>query len=90
MSSTWIGSPNIEVSVAGKNIIPERPDDWSFDYNLKEFTFINYQDCHVLINGSRTPIFIKQEQGIDYSGSQGISSFTVVESGIEYNYIGAC
>ena len=90
MYSTWIGSPNIEESVGGKNIIPKSPDDWSFDYNLKNFTFVNYQDCHVLINGSKNPIFLRQEQGIDYSGTKGITSFIVVESGIEYTYIGAC
>ena len=50
---------------------------------------MNDQDCHILINGSQTGIFIRANQGFEVDINEvPITSFKVVEAGITYNWVG--
>ncbi|MFI2856792.1 hypothetical protein ACH6EH_06600 [Paenibacillus sp. JSM ZJ436] len=85
----YVGSPNIFVSTANQELVTKHPT-WSYPYAFREFSFLNYADCHVKINGSSDPIFLKAEQGFSMSlGLIPVKSFIVVESGIECQFIGA-
>lgn len=81
-SSGYIGSPSIETSTANQEIIPQ-------NYSFHKFSFINYQTCTVKINDS-LPIYLAEGQGFgcDVNDTR-IKSFVIIESGIQYNWVGA-
>lgn len=53
-------SPNLETSVANVNILPAPPAEWTKGYQFYKFSFLNDQDCHVLINNDATSKFYVQ------------------------------
>jgi hypothetical protein len=87
--SGYVGSSQISVSTTSQEIIPSPPLSWNQGYKLYKFSFINQQDCHVIINGG-SQIFLPANQGFECDEDDApIYSFIIVESGISYNYIGA-
>lgn len=84
---TYMGSSELMLSQARQQVIPEKPEDWTHGYAYKNFSFINKNACTVEINGGQ-PIFLDIEQGFESNGGNPITSFVIVESGIEYQWIG--
>lgn len=81
IGSEFYGTSQIEVSNSNEEVIPKNTIFY-------KFSFLNEEDCTVKINGS-DPIFLRA--GIGFSTNQvdsEINSFVVVESGIEYFWIG--
>lgn len=90
MSSNIIGTGKVEVSSANEELIPKSPENWTNErYTFRKFSFINNNACTVEINGGK-PIFLDEYRGFE-SGhdDEPIRSFIVVESGIEYTWIGS-
>lgn len=86
----YIGSDSLKTSVAGAEIIPNVPSNWTGKYNLYKFSFDNAeQPCSVKINGGNQ-IYLKAGQGFEIQKEDApIWSFVIVEAGIKYNFIGA-
>lgn len=77
----FLGSDEIKTSVANEELVPQGK------YFYK-FSFVNENDCTVIINNEE-PIFLKE--GFGFSTNEvdpNISSFVIVESGIEFFWIG--
>lgn len=90
MRVNYRGSEELLTSVAGENIIPEGEENWTYSpIRFKDFAFMNTTDCTVKVNEGK-PIFLKANQGFQYMGNDKnyIDSFIIVESGIEYQFIG--
>jgi hypothetical protein len=88
--SGYIGTDTLKTSVAQQELIPSPPANWNTKYSLYKFTFMNDQDCSVLINGNLSAIFLRAGQGFDTDDSDApIYSFKIVETGITYNFVGA-
>ena len=77
------GSNDLQTSVAGVEILPIGTDGKTISFD--DFDFTNDQVCHVFINGSTSPIYIRASQGVNLSY---IYSFKVVEDGITFNWVG--
>lgn len=89
MGNGYLGSSNIQSSVAGREIIPASPSNWTGGYRVRKLSFDNEQNCTIILNGTTT-IFLKAGLGfeMDYEDAS-ITSFVIVESGINYTWIGA-
>ena len=75
------GSPSLQTSTKNQEIIPEK----QFYY---KFSFMNHQDCTVRINNSE-PIFLRAGLGFSMNEVDAyINSFIVLESGIEFHWLG--
>lgn len=86
----YIGSPQLEITDSPNyEVIPDSPPSWTNGYSFYKFAFLNDSDCTVKINGG-APIFLRANQGFssDYY-DQPISSFVIVEEGIQFNWVGA-
>ena len=84
-----IGSPEIQTSVKGENIITEQ-GNWSYEPRVKHLSFMNYQSCTIRINDS-DEIYLRELQGISLKEEgQYIDSFVIEDDGIEYQFIGVC
>ena len=81
IGSRYEGSPEIETSVAGEEILPENKAYYKFGLMVDE-------DCTVSINGSN-PIFLRAGLGFTMNEIDGrISSVKIQEDGIPFNWIG--
>lgn len=79
--SSYDGSPELMTSVAGEEIIPDKRSYY-------KFSLINKQDTTVSVNES-SPIFISAGVGFTMNEVDGrVSSFKILEDGIEYHWIG--
>lgn len=88
MKLNVLGTSQIKTSLANEEIIPFAPEEWTEDrYRLKQFSFINYTDCQVKINGSDA-IFLEAEQGFDSPYGRDIYSFVIVTAGTQYSFVG--
>ena len=82
IGSGFIGSPGIQTSVAGEEILPE----CKICYKL---SMINDNACTISING-QTPIYLRAMQGFNHDEVDVlIRSFKIVEAGVTFNFIGA-
>lgn len=90
LGSAYVGSPNKLTSTANQEIVQQhKPSGWTMAMKFYKFSFMNYQDCHVRINGS-DPIFLAANQGFEMNEVDAlIKTFEIIDSGIEYSYIGA-
>ncbi len=78
----YIGTDTVKTSEGNQDIIPD-------SYIFYKFSFLNYDDCTVRINNG-DPIYLKAEQGFDSDiRDASIHSFEIVESGVQYQFIGA-
>lgn len=58
IGARYIGSPNIMTSSANEEIIQQHSDPEWTTFKVYKLSFMNYQDCHIKINGS-SAIFLK-------------------------------
>jgi hypothetical protein len=92
LGSGFIGSPSLQTSVAGADIIPSPPSNYALGkkYSLYKLAFMNDSDCSVLINENSAAIFLRAGQGFETNELDSpIYSFKIVEAGISYNFLGA-
>lgn len=88
-SKGYVGSPDITTSTANQQLVGTETG-MTMNYSFKKFSFINYADCHVKINGDTNAIFLKANQGFEAESERfPINSFVVVESGIQFQFAGA-
>jgi hypothetical protein len=85
----FLGSAELETSVANAEILPEAPEAWTNDlYTFYKFDFYNDQICTVKINGGDA-IYLRAGQGFNSDiGDADIISFKIVEDNITYNWFG--
>jgi hypothetical protein len=89
IGSGYIGSPSLQTSTANQEIIPTKPAGWTHGYNLYKFSFMNDQDCVVVIN-NLAPIFLRAGQGMNVDNMDSpVWSFKITTSGITFNFVGA-
>lgn len=89
--SGYMGTSKIEnTTIENTELVPIEPKITPYGRCVfYKMSFMNYQDCRISINNG-TPIFLKAEQG--FSSDRGdalISSFKILESNIEYQFISA-
>ena len=90
LGSAYMGSSGILTSVANAEIIPSPPSHWSGKYYFYKFTFMNDQECKIIINDSNMQIYLRAGQGFEMNEvDASIHSFKIVESGVTYNWMGA-
>lgn len=78
----FYGSPSIQISKENQEIVPEK-------IAFYKFSFEPFSDCTVRINGS-DPILVRQARGFAMNEvDPSISSFVIVEAGIEFDWTGA-
>lgn len=88
----FLGSDSIKTSVANAEILPTPPVGFSQGkkYSFYKFAFMNESDCKVLINDNTSAIFLRAGQGFETNQIDApVHSFKIVESGIQYNWLGA-
>lgn len=84
----YLGSPQIMTSKVNQEVIDSKPVSWTHGYKLYKFSFDNTQNCTVIIN-KKAIVFLKAGQGFEMNvGDEPIHSFIVMESGIEFTWIG--
>lgn len=90
MANGFLGAETILTSTENHEVVPETPSNWTWDkYSFYKFSFINYDPCTIKINGGE-PIYLKELQGFESSERDvKINSFVIVESGIEFSWLGA-
>jgi len=88
--SAWLGSPSILTSTANKELVPPSPAGWvNMKLGFYKFDFRNLQACTVKINDG-APIYLDAEQGFNSSSEDAIIySFVIVETNIQYQWVGA-
>ena len=90
--SGYFGSNEIKISTSNQEIIQQhKPVGSSTLLDCYKFSFINYNaPCHIKINGSENQIYIAQSQGFEIDlHDMELKFFVIVESGINYSYVGA-
>lgn len=89
LGTGYIGSPEVQTSVANEEIIPLTPENWTRErYKIVRFSFRASQDCSIKVNEGNI-IFI--EAGKEFSIDEdipAITSFKIQESGIEFTWAG--
>ena len=89
VGSGYLGSPDIQISVAEQEILPNPPRNWLGKYNFYKFSFMNLNNaCHISINNGDW-IYLASFIGIntDYVDLP-IFSFRIQENNISYYWIG--
>lgn len=87
LEAQFFGTEEISIANSGDDII-EGNHEWSFKPRAKYFSFMNYDECQVSINGSK-PILLMREQGIYFQHpTQYIDSFVVLTDNVHYQVLG--
>jgi hypothetical protein len=86
MATGFLGSDQLETSTSNMEIVPNPPSDWTDGYRLLKFSFVNNQDCTVIVNKIET-IFIPVGNGFNTDiGDPPITSFVIKESGVTFTW----
>lgn len=81
VGSKFYGSPSPQTSEANQELVPDKTAFY-------KFSFMPSSDCTVKINHSE-PIFIQSGLGFSMNEVDAfISSFIIIDSGVEYTWIG--
>lgn len=81
-------SSETQVSVVNVDIIqPNKPDGYNGTFIPNYFNFYNQEDCHVIVNGNSTEMFIPAG-GFEFGSVYQLQTLKVVESGIHFNFSG--
>lgn len=90
IGSGYKGTPSIQTSTANQEIIPPTPAGWSgVKLSFYKFSFQNKANCTVKINGG-DPIYLEADDGFEVNLEDApITSFVIVEAGIQFKFIGA-
>lgn len=89
-----IGSKTLSITTEEmQEIIPTAPEGWTVPVVFNKFSFLNSEECHVILNGDsglygeENKIFLRKNQGLNLKDMR-IESFVIVEKGLEYNWVG--
>ena len=83
------GSSDLKTSTANMQLIPVSPVEWTVGYRYYKFSFMNNHNCHIKINNDENVIYLRANQGFEINEVDApIHSFVIVESGIEFNWVG--
>lgn len=84
--SGFDGSEDIQISVANQELVPTTPSTWhNVVKSFYKFSFINKQDCHIIVNGKR--LFCEADDGFESTEIDvEIHSFIIEEAGVEFNW----
>lgn len=83
----YLGSSTLETSTANQELIPEKQIEWTYGYKIRKLSFINKQSTQIIIN-SETTLFLDANQGFEMDeNDEPITSFIVVEAGINFQWI---
>ena len=83
----YLGTSRVETSSANQEIIPASPSDWTVKYQIHKFSFINYDETNVIINGT-TNILLGVNEGFEMSYQDApIYSFVIVNPNVRYKFI---
>jgi len=89
IGSGYVGTDDIKTSTANQDIVKTEQMNNEGIKQLYKFSFLNHSPCHVIIN-NKEPIFLDEKQGFDMTHVDApITSFVIVEEGVEYQFIGA-
>ncbi|MEK4824651.1 hypothetical protein NSS71_08830 [Niallia sp. FSL W8-0951] len=84
IGSGFMGAEDILTSTENIEIVPPTDETWiNVKFSFYKFSFKNYQDCHIVINGSRQ----FREAGQGFTSNEvdpKIYSFKIEEPGIQY------
>lgn len=90
-----IGSPSLQNSKANQEIVPKAPEGWTVPIEFEVFSFLNTDDCTVILNGINeltgedNKIFLKAGQGMSINEKDvKVKSCKVVEPNVLFNWIG--
>jgi hypothetical protein len=88
MANGFLGKENgALLSTANQELIVP-PAGWNVKPVFYKISFYNKTPCHIKINGNQ--IYLREEQGFESDTNDAlIYSFVIVESGIDYNFVGA-
>jgi len=90
VGSGYFGSNNLLTSTANQEIIQQNKPVNLTSFSSYKFSFMNSQDCHVLINGSTNQIYLPANKGFNSDDvDKEIYTFVIVEASISYYYLGA-
>jgi hypothetical protein len=86
--SGYIGTPTLQTSTANQELVPTPPSTYPYkNYCLYRMSFLNDQDCTIILNGTTT-LFLRAGQGFESNSDDlGITSFVIKEAGITYNFV---
>ncbi len=84
IGSGFMGAEDILTSTENTEIVPPTDETWiNVKFSFYKFSFKNYQDCHIVVNGSRQ--FREAGQGFESTErDQKIYSFIIEEPGVDY------
>lgn len=83
----YIGTSQLMTSTSNLELVPSPSASWNVGYKLYRFSFLNDQDCTVIVNGVTT-LFIRASQGFEINEPDApITSFVIVTAGINYNFV---
>jgi len=89
VGSGYFGSSDLIVSTANQEIIQQNKPTNLSSFSAYKLSFMNTQDCHVIINGSANQIYLKANTGFEIDASdKEIYTFVIVEAAISYYYVG--
>jgi hypothetical protein len=89
--SGYFGSSALTTSTANQEIIQQNKPTGYMPALLSAYklSFMNSQDCHVIINSSVNQIYLPANKGFNSDAiDKEIYTFVIVEAGISYCYIG--
>jgi len=91
VGSGYFGSSDLIISTANQEILQQyKPANYKTSFSAYKFSFMNLQDCHVVINGSPSQIYLKANTGFEIdSGDKEIYTFVIVEASVSCYCIGA-
>lgn len=89
MGNGYLGSPTVMTSTSNQEVVPLTPENWTKErYTFYKFSFINKNSCTVKINNGDS-ILLEDDQGFECGKDDPkIESFVIVESGIQFSWIG--
>lgn len=83
----YLGTSQLMTSTSNLELVPSPSASWNVGYKLYRFSFLNDQDCTVIVNGVTT-LFIRASQGFEINEPDApITSFVIVTAGITYNFV---
>ena len=89
IGSGYLGSPNLETSVANAEIIPDAPTNWTSSYKLYKFSLWNSEACTIKLNDG-SAIYLRAGQGFNMDqNDKELNSVVICENNIHYSWVGA-
>lgn len=96
MARNIIGSNGLKITtVENEQIVPQAPQGWTVPIAFRSFTFMNTEECHIVLNGNsrlggeENVIYLRPYQGFSVCEEDvKVFSFIIKEVGVEYNWVG--